>query len=261
MFSPLEQFEIGILYTIWVDTFSFLEIVDISFTNLSLFLFITFFVYYVIKSWVFAYDGEKVLGNPIQYFMELLVSFIINLLKNNLTWSDVVYFGLLYTIFIFVLFSNIIGVFPYTFTVTGHLAITFGVAFCVFLGLNIIGYRIHTSFLLTLLLPSGVPFSISSLLILIEFISYNFRVISLSVRLFANIMAGHTLLAVIFSFNHFLVTIKASYIVMLLLPLVLLPCIILIIMLMVLEFGVAVIQAYVFTLLCTMYLYDAKYLH
>ena len=254
MFSPLEQFEIGIFLNILIDTF------DISFTNLSLFIFIGYFLYYVIKCWIFN-NGEKVLQNPIQNFIEQVVSFIINLLKSNLSWSDVLYFGILYTIFIFVLFSNFIGVFPYTFTVTGHLVITFGVAFCIFLGLNIIGYRIHTSFLLTLLLPSGVPFAISSLLILIEFISYNFRVISLSVRLFANIMAGHTLLAVIFGFNYYLVTLKVYSILVIFLPILLLPCILLVILLILLEFGVALIQAYVFTLLCTMYLHDSKYLH
>lgn len=261
MFSPLEQFEIGIFYAIFVDVFDSFGILDFSFTNLSLFIFIVCFIYYIIKLWIFSSRDEKVFGNPIQHFMEQVIVFILNMLKTNLSWSDIIYFILLYTIFIFVLFSNIVGVFPYTFTVTGHLAITFGIAFCIFLGLNIIGYRIHTSFILTLLLPSGVPFAISSLLILIEFISYNFRVISLSVRLFANIMAGHTLLAVIFSFNRFLLTIKTSHIFVLLIPVIVLPCLILVVMLIALEFGVAVIQAYVFTLLCSMYLHDAKYLH
>ncbi len=206
-------------------------------------------------------SDDKVFNNPIQNFIEKVISFILNLLKENLSWSDIIYFVLLYTIFIFILFSNIVGIFPYTFTITGHLVITFGVAFCIFLGLNIIGYKIHASFLLTLLLPSGVPFAISSLLILIEFISYNFRVISLSVRLFANIMAGHTLLAVIFSFNRFLLTIKTGFIATFLIPIIVLPCLLLVIALIGLEFGVALIQAYVFTLLCTMYLHDAKYLH
>jgi ATP synthase subunit 6 len=115
--------------------------------------------------------------------------------------------------------------------------------------------------MLSLLLPNGVPFSISSLLIIIEFISYNFRVISLSVRLFANIMAGHTLLAVIYSFNHFVIAINSTNFLITILPIILLPCITLILCLLGLEFGVALIQAYVFTLLCTMYLHDAKFLH
>ena len=261
MFSPLEQFEIGIFYALFIDTFSFFGVLDLSFTNLSIFIFVVGFIYYIIKLWIFSLNDEKVFRNPMQNFMEQIIGFILNMLKTNLSWSDIIYFVLLYTVFIFVLFSNIVGIFPYTFTVTGHLAVTFGIAFCVFLGLNIIGYRIHTSFLLTLLLPSGVPFAISSLLILIEFISYNFRVISLSVRLFANIMAGHTLLAVIFGFNRFLLTIKTTHIFALLIPIIVLPCLILVVMLIGLEFGVALIQAYVFTLLCTMYLHDAKYLH
>lgn len=259
MFSPLEQFEIGILYSVFID--SFFGILDLSFTNLSLFIILVLFIYYIIKSWIFWLKDEKVFNNPIQSFMEKIISFILNMLKDNLSWSDIIYFILLYTIFIFILFSNIVGIFPYTFTITGHLVITFGIAFCIFLGLNIIGYRIHASFLLSLLLPAGVPFAISSLLILIEFISYNFRVISLSVRLFANIMAGHTLLAVIFSFNRFLLTIKTAHIFVLIIPVLVLPALLLVIALIGLEFGVAVIQAYVFTLLCTMYLHDAKYLH
>lgn len=211
---------------------------------------------------IFSNFGEKVLKNPIQHCLESIVIFIINLLKDNLSWSEVVYFTLLFTTFVFILLANVVGIFPYTFTVTGHLIITFGIAFFIFLGLNIIGYIKHSSFLLSLLLPNGVPFAISSLLILIEFISYNFRVISLSVRLFANIMAGHTLLAVIFSFNKFLLSLKFKKILIsFLIPLILLPCIFLVIALIGLEFGVALIQAYVFTLLCTMYLHDVKYLH
>jgi ATP synthase subunit 6 len=261
MFSPLEQFEVGVFYALFFDIFSFLGVLDFSFTNLSIFILIIGFIYVILIFLIFSFNGEKVLRNPIQNFMEGVIDFILNILKTNLSWSDIIYFILLYSIFVFVLFSNIIGIFPYTFTVTGHLAITFGIAFCIFIGLNIIGYRIHTSFLLTLLLPSGVPFIISSLLIIIEFISYNFRVISLSVRLFANIMAGHTLLAVIFGFNRFVLTIKTANILILFIPIILLPCLILVIMLIGLEFGVALIQAYVFTLLCTMYLHDAKYLH
>jgi len=258
MTSPLEQFEIGMFYSFFIGSSDY---TDISFTNLSFFIFIVLFIYYIIKFFIFWLSDDKIFNNPIQNFMEKVVIFLLNTLKENLNWSDIIYFILLYTIFIFILFSNIVGIFPYTFTITGHLVITFGVAFCIFLGLNIIGYRIHTSFLLYLLLPSGVPFAISSLLILIEFISYNFRVISLSVRLFANIMAGHTLLAVIFSFNRFLLTIKTVHIFVFLIPILVLPCLLLVIALIGLEFGVAVIQAYVFTLLCTMYLHDAKYLH
>lgn len=260
MISPLEQFAIGNIFEIFLLTNS--NFIDISFSNLSFFIFLVIFFFIILFYLIYNKNNEKVLKNPTQSFLENITFFILNLLKENLSLSNVVYFTFLFSIFIFILFSNVIGIFPYTFTVTGHLVITFGIAFFVFLGLNIIGYKKHYSFLLSLLLPDGVPFVISPLLIIIEFISYNFRVISLSVRLFANIMAGHTLLAVIFSFNRFLLQIKTNSIFFSVLVLfIIIPAIILVILLIGLEFGVALIQAYVFTLLCTMYLYDTKFLH
>ena len=260
LFSPLEQFEFGILKSIFI-TYNDLIFFDVSFTNLSYSIFIVLSVYFFFNSLVFLKNDTKLLSNPIKNFFEKIILFIFSTLKDNLKWSDILYFSLIFCIFIFILFSNVIGVFPYTYTITGHLIVTFGLAFCVFLGLNIIGYRIHRSYIFSLLLPSGVPFAISPLLVVIEFISYSFRVISLSVRLFANIMAGHTLLAVIFSFNHFLIAVSSTSILIFFIPIIVLPCLLLVLALIGLEFGVALIQAYVFTLLCTMYLHDAKYLH
>lgn len=258
--SPLEQFEFGILKAIYI-TFNDALFFDISFTNLSYSIFIILSVYFFFNYLIFFTNDTKILSNPLKLFFEKVILFIFVTLKDNLKWSDILYFSLILCIFQFILFSNVIGVFPYTYTVTGHIIVTFGIAFCVFLGLNIIGYRIHRAHIFSLLLPEGVPFAISFLLIIIEFISYNFRVVSLSVRLFANIMAGHTLLAVIFGFNHFLIAINSTSILIMLIPIFVLPVLLLVLALIALEFGVALIQAYVFTLLCTMYIHDAKYLH
>jgi ATP synthase subunit 6 len=260
LFSPLEQFELGILKGIFLVNSNGLFL-DFSFTNLSYFICIVFLIFYLLYFLVYYKNSEKVFANPAQNFIEKCVSFILNLLKENLNWSSILYFTLIFSVFIFILFSNAMGMFPYSFAITGHLVVTFGIAFCIFLGLNIIGYKIHKSHLLSLLLPQGVPFAISSLLIIIEFISYNFRVVSLSVRLFANIMAGHTLLVVIYGFNHYLMVANSSSILIFLVPFLLFPSVVLVIALIGLEFGVALIQAYVFTLLCTTYLHDAKFLH
>lgn len=260
LFSPLEQFELGILKGIFLINDNGL-LLDLSFTNLSFFILIIFSIFYLFYFLVYYNNSEKVFANPAQNFIEKCVSFILNLIKENLTWSSALYFTLIFSIFIFILFSNALGMFPYSFAVTGHLVVTLAIAFSIFFGLNIVGYRIHKSHLLSLLLPQGVPFAISSLLIVIEFISYNFRVISLSVRLFANIMAGHTLLVVIYGFNHYLIFTNSSSILIFLIPILLLPSVILVIALIGLEFGVALIQAYVFTLLCTTYIHDAKFLH
>lgn len=255
-FSPLESFDLGVLKEILI-----LSTLDISFSNLSLFIIINFTIYFFFLQAVFKKIDIKILANPLQNFLEKIILFIFTTLKDNLKWKDIIYFSLILSIFQFILFSNLIGLIPYSFSVSGHLIVTFSIAFSIFLGLNIIGFKNHGSYMFSLLLPKGVSIYISILLIFIEFISYNFRVISLSVRLFANIMAGHTLLAVIFGFNYYLIGVSSTSFLIFLLPIILLPCFTLIIALIGLEFGVALIQAYVFTLLCTMYLYDAKYLH
>ena len=259
LLSPLEQFELGILKGIFISFNGFLY--DISLTNLSFFLFFILFLIYSLNNIIFYKKEQKVFSNPFQLFIEKVIIFIISLIKENLNLSNLVYFIFLLTIFILIFFSNVIGTFPYSFAITSHLIITFSIAFCVFFGLNFIGYKIHYSNMFSLLLPQGVPYFISSLLVLIEFISYNFRVISLSVRLFANIMAGHTLLAVIYGFNHFLISSCNISFLIILLPLILFPSISIVLLLIGLELGVAIIQSYVFILLCTMYLHDAKYLH
>lgn len=210
----------------------------------------------------FENNDIKVLPNPFQLLFELIFFSILKLIIDNLRKTDVNFFSLIIAIFLLILGLNLLGVFPYTFAVTGHLFITFSFAFCIFLGLNIVGFRLHGSNMLGLLLPQGIAVLISSLLISIEFISYNFRVISLSVRLFANIMAGHTLLLVINTFNFFLVKCSSKNILLLILsPSIVLIPVCLVLALVVLELGVAMIQGYVFTLLSIMYTADAKYLH
>ena len=259
LFSPLDQFELGIVKGIFITLNG--DLFDISLTNLSFFLFFSFFLIILLVKLTFYSKSQKILPNPSQLFLERVIAFIVSLIKENLNLSNLIYFTFLLSVFFLVLFSNVLGTFPYSFAVTSHLVITFSIAFCVFFGLNFIGYSIHHSQMFSLLLPQGVPYYISSLLVLIEFISYNFRVISLSVRLFANIMAGHTLLAVIYGFNHFVVSSTNTSFLIFILPLVLLPCVSVILLLIGLELAVAMIQAYVFILLCTLYLHDAKYLH
>jgi len=259
LFSPLDQFELGVLKAIHITVNN--KLLDISITNLSFFLIASFLLVILLFKITYYPKFTKVLSNPVQLFMEKVILFILSLIKENLSLSNLIYFTFLLSIFLLVIFSNVLGTFPYSFAVTSHLIVTFSTAFCVFFGLNYIGYRIHNSRILSLLLPRGVPYYISSLLVLIEFISYNFRVISLSVRLFANIMAGHTLLAVIYGFNYFVISSSNVTYLIFILPVVLLPCIFIILLLIGLELAVAIIQAYVFILLCVLYLHDAKYLH
>ena len=144
---------------------------------------------------------------------------------------------------------------PYSFTITSHLVATFTLSLLFFFGFNFIGIQKHKKKFLTLLLPSGASIFLVPLLVPIELVSYIFRLISLPVRLFANMMAGHTLLKVISGFSWSMVQIGGFFFFLHFIPLILL------IFLIGLELGVACIQAYVFTILLCMYINDAINLH
>jgi len=157
--------------------------------------------------------------------------------------------------FTFLLFANLLGMIPYSFTVTSHLIVTFGLAFVLFFGLNVIGVAHHGFHFLSLFLPPGAPLFMAPFLVLIEFVSYIFRVISLSVRLFANMMAGHALLKILAGFVFTMFSAGGIMYVLHLFPLVVIFCII------GLEIGIAMLQAYVFTVLTCIYINDALNLH
>merc|ERR1712194_868551 len=144
---------------------------------------------------------------------------------------------------------------PYSFTITSHLIITFSFSFAIFIGVNIICINIHKVEILSLFIPSNTSFGLALLLVPIEFVSYIFKPISLGVRLFANLMAGHTLLKVIVGFSWSMLLLENIISVFHFLPLLIL------VILMGLELGVALIQAYVFTILTCIYLNDSINLH
>ena len=153
------------------------------------------------------------------------------------------------------LLSNLIGLIPYSFTITSHLIVTFALALMVFVGVNIICVKEHGLHMVSLFLPPGTSLGLALLLVPIEFVSYMFKPISLGVRLFANMMAGHTLLKVIAGFAWSMMASGGFLFVAHLLPLFVL------VLLVGLELGVAMIQAYVFTILTCIYLNDAINLH
>jgi F-type H+-transporting ATPase subunit a len=159
------------------------------------------------------------------------------------------YFPFVFTLFMFILFCNLIGMVPFTFTVTSHIIVTFVMAAVVFLGVTVIGFIRHGTHFLKLFVPSGVPIFLLPLLVVIELLSYLTRPISLSVRLFANMMAGHTMLKV---FGGFVVAlgVLAGWA-----PLAF------VVALTGLEIGIAILQAYVFAILTCIYLNDAINLH
>lgn len=123
-----------------------------------------------------------------------------NVLAENVKKDGPLYFPMLFSIFSFIFFCNILGMIPYSFTVTSHIVVTLGLATMAFVAINIIGIRTHGFHMLSLFLPSGAPLALAPLLVMIELVSYSFRVVSLALRLFANMMSGHCLLKILAGF-------------------------------------------------------------
>lgn len=251
MFSPLDQFKIAPLFS-----FVFLGL-DFSITN---FLLIALINIAIFKSIVFAikdHTSKTLFVTPSgwQLVIEKLYNLIANLLSDIVTTGSEKYFPVMAFIFMFILTNNLIGLIPYSFTITSHMTVTFLMSFSIFVALNLIGFEKHGMNLFSLFLPANTGIFLALLLVPIELVSYIAKPISLGVRLFINLMAGHSLLKVIawFSWNILLAeNIKALAFIM--------PFFILI-LLMGLELGVAFIQAYVFVTLTSIYLNDVEALH
>ncbi len=239
--SPLAQFEIKTLVDINVAG------IDASFTNSSLFMVLT-----VLTVTLFLVGGMRksaLVPGRWQSMAELSYVFIANMLKDTVGSEGRPYFPFVFTIFMFVLVGNMWGMMPYSFTFTSHIAVTFAMAFFIFIGVTLIAIAKHKLHFLAFFMPPGVPMYMAPLLVPIEIISYLSRPISLSVRLFANMLAGHTLLKV---FAGFIISlgIAAGW-----LPFAF------VVALTGLEFVIAFLQAFVFTILTCLYLNDALHLH
>jgi ATP synthase subunit 6 len=192
------------------------------------------------------------------YVFENVYNVILGMVKENIGGNvqrAVRFFPFIFSLFVFILIANLIGLIPYSSTVTSYLIVTFAMAIMVLLGVNIIAGRFHGVVYFGHFLPAGCPFALYPLIIPIEFISYVFRVVSLSVRLFANMMAGHTLLAVLAGFGWTMANADITLFVIHPLP------VLVVFVLVFLETAVAIIQAYVFTILTCMYLDEAINLH
>ena len=235
--GPLHQFEIQQIIPIELSG------IDISFTNSSLSMFITI----VLGTLIFSFSTRKtnVIPGKFQVIAEMTYEFIANMVRDNVGNRGKPYFPFIFTLFIFILLGNVLGMVPYNFTFTSHIIVTFALAFFIFTAVTFIGILKHRMRFFTFFIPSGVPLALLPILIPIEIISYFVRPISLSLRLFANMMAGHTMLKV---FATFIVTlgILAGW-----------APLLLVIILTGFEIMIAVLQAYVFTILCCLYLNDA----
>lgn len=245
-YSPLEQFEI-------VPIFSFLLPAKFIITNSAFFLSLTIIITLIYFSLTVSYS--TFVPNRWQSITEMTYEFIQNMLYEALQEQGNKFFPIIFTTFVFVFSCNLLGMIPYTFTVTSHIIFTFGLGMVIFIGINILGVKKHGLHFFSLFLPPGAPLSLALLLVPIELISYVFRVVALSVRLFANMMAGHTLLKILATFAWKMLTIGGIFLVIQLFPLMI------IIAITGLELAIAFLQAYVWTTLTCLYLSDALNLH
>lgn len=240
--SPLAQFEIHRLVEIGP-----IGGVDPSLTNSGLFMIIVAAL--VTGFLTVGMRHHAMIPGRWQSVVEMSYEFIANMVRDNVGSEGRKYFPFIFTLFMFILFANLVGMVPYMFTVTSHIIVTFALAAVVFVGVTLIGFARHGVGFLKFFVPAGVPIFLLPLLVIIEILSYLTRPISLSVRLFANMMAGHTMLKV---FGGFVISLGVlggwapfAFIVAL----------------TGLEIGIAFLQAYVFTILSCIYLNDAVHLH
>ena len=242
--NPLHQFTIGRIVPIHIGG------LDASFTNSGAMMVIAAVL--VTALMVLAARKAALVPGRWQSIPEMLYEFVAKMIDDNVGHEGMRYFPFIFTLFMFILFGNLIGMVPYSFTFTSHIIVTFAMAFVVFLGVTIIGIARHGFHFLRLFVPHGVPAVLLILLVPIEVLSYFIRPLTLSIRLFANMMAGHTMLAI---FAGFVAPLGAFYFVPGLLPIAIDIALIL------LELLVAVLQAYVFAILTCLYLNDAIHLH
>ncbi|MBY0501824.1 MAG: F0F1 ATP synthase subunit A [Alphaproteobacteria bacterium] len=240
MSDPLHQFEIHPLLPLSLDG------VNISFTNSSLFMTVA-----VATASIFLIGGvsrSKLIPDRWQSMTEMTYGFIANLIDETIGLKGRKYFSLIFTLFMFIFMGNVIGMIPYTFTFTSHIIVTFGLAMIAFGMATLIGFMRHGFHYFSIFVPKGAPLYMLPIIVPIEILSYISRPISLSIRLFANMMAGHTMLKVFAGFTVALGILGIG-------PLVVST------LLTAFEILVAVLQAYVFTILTCIYLNDSINLH
>ena len=248
MHSPVEQFEIKPLVELTLGGY------DVSFTNSSLFMFLAFGVSSLFL--VAAMRRRAMVPGRMQSLAEMMYEFVAEMVRSNVGNEGRPYFPFIFTLFVFLLFGNMLGLIPYSYTFTSQIIVTFAMAAFVFVGVTLIALCKHGLHFFSFFVPAGAPKVLIPFLIVIEVISYFVRPVSLSVRLFANMLAGHTMLKVFAGLAVVMIS-GAGGLAMTgsLLPFAAL------IGLTGLEVLVAALQAYVFTILTCMYLNDALHLH
>ena len=242
--DPLHQFQITPIVPISVAG------ADLSFTNSSLWMAIAVGVAYLLV--MAGTRQHAIVPGRLQSVVELMYEFVAGILRDAAGKEGMRFFPMIFTIFVFILMGNMLGMIPGSFTFTSHIIVTFAMAIAVWVGVTLIGFWYHGWHFLGFFVPHGAPKAMLPLLVPIEILSYCVRPISLSVRLFCNMMAGHTMLKV---FAGFVISLAGYFVVPAIAPLAIT------VVLIGFEFAVAFLQAYIFTVLTCIYLNDAIHMH
>jgi ATP synthase subunit 6 len=241
-FAPLEQFQFISIWSV-SETFSLLNNVNFILALNVVLIALLFTIF------------NSTLTNNYDYVVQTVYQLVVSIVKENLYIAKQQYFTLFFYLFLTILLANLIGLLPYSFTVTSSFIFTLFIAIFYFVAINTIAVHRHGWELNNLFLPSGAPLAIMPFLIFIELVSYIARVLSLSIRLFANMMSGHALLKILIGFAWSLLTCGSILFLISIFPWTIVTLV------MFLELLIAFLQAYVFTLLVTLYTNDVLTFH
>ena len=249
--SPLDQFEVRDLISLNAPIIGNLSL---SLTNIGLYLALGGYLVFILS--LISNNNERIVSNPWSICQESIYATVHSIVTSQINEKrGQLYFPFIYVLFVFILVNNLIGMVPYSFASTSHFILTFSLSFTVVLGATILGLNKHGLEFFSLFVPAGCPLGLLPLLVIIEFISYLARNVSLGLRLAANILSGHMLLNILSGFTYNIMTSGIIFFFLGLFPLAF------IIAFSGLELGIAFIQAQVFVVLSCSYIKDALELH
>lgn len=248
--SPLDQF--NIIDLIYIGLPILLDI-KLSLTNIGLYITLSFIIIFLLHTLSI---NKKIIPNKWYIFIETLYATIYGIVRSQINNNEgQIYFPFIYSLFLFILINNLLGMIPYNFATTSHFILTFSISFIIVLGSTFIGLNKHRLVFFSLFVPLGCPLPLLPLLVLIEFISYLARNVSLGLRLSANIISGHMLLNILAGFCYNIMISGLMYFFIGIIPLIF------IIAISGLELGISFIQAQVFVVLTSSYIKDNLELH
>ena len=246
--SPLEQFEVISLLSLDAPILGY---IGLTLTNLALYSILIFIL--IVGLHFMGNNDTKLLPSKWSILLESLFASINSMVREQI--GREIYLPFIYSLFFFILIANLLGNIPYSYTITTSVIVSIGLSFTILIGVTILGLSIHKIHFFSFFIPSGTPLALVPLLVLIELISYLARAFSLGIRLFANVVAGHTLLKILSTFLYQMFSGGIIIFIVTLVPFALFLAI------TGLELAVSFIQAYVFVLLVCSYIKDAIELH